>query len=74
MEKKAGKTYKLRQRANLATLLRELRQRAGFSQREVASILNMNRSTYTYYETGSYDAKPDCQDFWRTAGQLFYGR
>ena len=52
MEKKAGKTYKLRQRANLATLLRELRQRAGFSQREVASILNMNRSTYTYYETG----------------------
>lgn len=52
MENNTGGARMLRQRGPLATLLRETRKRAGYSQREVASILNMNRSTYTYYETG----------------------
>lgn len=39
-------------RFGIAAWLRELRVRAGYSQQDVASILNMNRSTYTYYETG----------------------
>ena len=36
----------------IAETLRCLRVRADFSQQNIADILNLNRSTYTYYETG----------------------
>ena len=32
--------------------LRFLRKTFNYTQQEIASALNMNRSTYTYYETG----------------------
>lgn len=40
------------QQASLSLALRAYRQRVGLSQREVADILNLNRSTYSYYELG----------------------
>lgn len=36
----------------LAMKLRKFRQAAGFSQRNVAESLRINRSTYSYYELG----------------------
>lgn len=36
----------------LAKTLRQLRLNAGFTQQNIADALNINRSTYTYYETG----------------------
>lgn len=36
----------------LASILRRLRLEAGFTQQNVADSLHINRSTYTYYETG----------------------
>ncbi len=36
----------------LANILRRLRLEAGYTQQNVADSLNINRSTYTYYETG----------------------
>ncbi len=32
--------------------LRMLREKQGLSQRQVAEVLGLDRSTYTYYETG----------------------
>ena len=32
--------------------LRELRVKSGYTQHQIADILNIDRSTYTYYETG----------------------
>lgn len=32
--------------------LRELRKKNGYTQQQMADMLNINRSTYTYYETG----------------------
>lgn len=32
--------------------LRELRKEKGYTQKVMADMLNINRSTYTYYETG----------------------
>lgn len=32
--------------------LRELRKKNGYTQQQMADILNISRSTYTYYETG----------------------
>ena len=32
--------------------LRELRKKNGYTQQQIADILNICRSTYTYYETG----------------------
>lgn len=42
-----------------AAALRKYRMQAGYSQREVATILRMSRSTYTYYETGKTAPDPD---------------
>lgn len=42
-----------------ALALRKYRKAAGYSQKEVAAILCMNRSTYTYYETGKTAPDPD---------------
>jgi len=39
-------------REELSKKLREIRTSQGLSQRQVAEALHMNRSTYTYYETG----------------------
>lgn len=39
-------------------LLKQLRANAGLTQRQVAKALNMDRSTYAYYETGS--THPSC--------------
>lgn len=36
----------------LPKILRKLRLGAGFTQQNLADALNINRSTYTYYETG----------------------
>lgn len=44
--------------ASLAVWLRELRLRSGYSQKNVADLLNVNRSTYTYYETGKTTPDP----------------
>ena len=65
MEKK-NRTYPgLGSASPLAAALRKYRMLAGFSQREVATILQMNRSTYTYYETGK--TAPDPQTLNRIA-------
>lgn len=32
--------------------LRTLREKCGFTQEQVAKVLNVDRSSYTYYETG----------------------
>ena len=32
--------------------LRELRKAKGYTQQQMADLLNISRSTYTYYETG----------------------
>ncbi len=37
---------------SLANTLRTLRLKAGYTQQNIADALNINRSTYTYYETG----------------------
>ncbi|MCI1956282.1 MAG: helix-turn-helix domain-containing protein [Oscillospiraceae bacterium] len=37
--------------------LRELRVKCGFTQNQLAKILNIDRSTYAYYETGK--TRPD---------------
>lgn len=42
----------------LAVKLRQFRLQAGFSQKNVADILNVSRSTYTYYETGKTTPDP----------------
>lgn len=41
---------------NTAERLRYLREKAGFSQRDMANKLNIGRTTYVKYETG--DSKP----------------
>ena len=43
----------------LSERLRYLRTLHGFTQRQVADVLNIERSTYTYYETGK--THPDIQ-------------
>lgn len=50
---------------NLAQRLREFRLQAGFSQQNVADVLNISRSTYTYYETGK--TTPDPTTLYRIA-------
>lgn len=49
----------------LGERLRYLRQKNGFTQRKVAEILNIDRSTYTYYETGK--TSPDASSLKRLA-------
>ena len=49
----------------LGERLRYLRQKNGLTQRKVAEILNIDRSTYTYYETGK--TSPDASSLKRLA-------
>ncbi len=42
----------------LADRLRQARLKAGYSQQNIADALNMNRATYTYYETGKTSPDP----------------
>ena len=42
----------------LGPCLRKLRLKAGYSQKNVADLLNVSRSTYTYYETGKTSPDP----------------
>ena len=42
----------------LAERLRQARLQAGYSQQHVAGALNVNRATYTYYETGKTSPDP----------------
>lgn len=37
---------------NINERLRELRVKFGFTQNQIAKLLNIDRSTYAYYETG----------------------
>ena len=37
---------------NLNEALRMLRHRAGLTQKQLADMLELDRSSYTYYETG----------------------
>ena len=39
--------------------LRSLRENCGFTQDQVSKILNLDRSTYTYYETGKTQPSVD---------------
>ena len=43
----------------LSDRLRYLREKNGYTQRQVAEYLNIERSTYTYYEIGK--TKPDLE-------------
>lgn len=45
-------TDKKNEKGSIATRLRSLRVNAGYTQQNMADALNINRSTYTYYETG----------------------
>ena len=36
----------------LGQTLKKLRENCGYTQQQVADALNLERSTYTYYETG----------------------
>ena len=42
----------------LAERLRQGRLQAGYSQQNIADALNVNRATYTYYETGKTSPDP----------------
>ena len=42
----------------LAGQLRKARLQAGYSQQNIADALNINRATYTYYETGKTSPDP----------------
>jgi transcriptional regulator with XRE-family HTH domain len=37
---------------NLSKKLRDLREKCGYTQQQIANTLNIDRSTYSYYETG----------------------
>lgn len=39
--------------------LRRLRKERGYTQQQMAYILNIGRSTYTYYETGKSEPSYD---------------
>jgi len=43
---------------SLATKLKRYRLQAGFTQKNVAEVLNVCRSTYTYYELGKTSPDP----------------
>ena len=43
----------------LSDRLRYLREKNGYTQQTIAQVLNIDRSTYTYYETGK--TKPDVE-------------
>ncbi len=47
----------------IAETLRRLRVQSDFSQQNIADILNVNRSTYTYYETGK--TTPDVRTLYK---------
>ena len=51
--------YKTDFKPSLQKLLRNIRLACGLSQREVADALMVNRSTYSYYESGK--TSPDVQ-------------
>ena len=36
----------------LSKKLRDLREKCGYTQQQIANALNIDRSTYSYYETG----------------------
>ena len=46
------------QNEDLATKLKRYRLQVGFTQKNVAEILNVSRSTYTYYELGKTSPDP----------------
>ena len=50
---------------SLAVKLRQFRLKAGFTQQNIAEILNISRSAYTYYETGK--TSPDAATLNRIA-------
>lgn len=37
---------------NLGKILRGLREKCGYTQQQLANVLNIDRSTYSYYESG----------------------
>ena len=46
------------EKSKFALLLKQLRNKSGLTQKQVADALNVERSTYAYYETGI--TKPHC--------------
>jgi len=52
----------------IAKRLRGIRKACGFTQQQVAAVLNVDRSTYTYYETGK--TSPDIHTV-KTLAELF---
>ncbi len=57
--KKMDNLYAKDFKDNLKKTLRNVRLACGFSQDEVAKVLQVNRATYTYYENGK--TTPDVQ-------------
>ncbi len=57
-----------RKNGTLAGSLRELRLRAGYSQQNIADLLNVSRSAYTYYEMGK--TSPDPSTLYRISKML----
>lgn len=56
------------EKKTIAEKIRSIRKACGFTQQQVAAVLNVDRSTYTYYETGQNDARHPygqiaCQSF-----------
>ena len=49
----------------LGERLRALRKKNGWTQKQIAEMLHINRSTYAYYETGA--TQPDLDMFRRLA-------
>ena len=43
----------MKQQRRIGPLLKHYRENCGLTQQQVANILNVDRSTYTYYETGN---------------------
>ena len=52
----------------IAQKLRDIRKHCGFTQQQVAAVLKIDRSTYTYYETGK--TSPDIPTL-KTLAALF---
>lgn len=53
MEEKDRECIEERLRKNIRVNLRLLRLKAGLTQKDIAGVLHLSRSTYSYYESGT---------------------
>ena len=52
MRQKSNRMISEEQKHTICLRIRELRREQGYSQRELANILGLERSSYAYYELG----------------------